>query len=85
MSICRSDFIIPAGLTRAHPCSCLTYGSLATRRSDLWRVLDCVEFATLGSEDWLNSHALLWQMGNIPSAETEDCHYAQTEITGLPA
>ena len=43
-----------------------------------WRSLEAVEFATLERVDGFNHRRLLEPIGNIPPAEAEARHYAQT-------
>lgn len=40
--------------------------------------MEAVEFATLERVDWFNHRRLLEPIGNIPPAEAEARHYAQT-------
>ena len=50
-----------------------------------WRSFEAVEFATLEWVDWFNHRRLLEPIGNMPPAEAEARHYAQTEVPALAA
>ena len=50
-----------------------------------WRSFEAVEFATLEWVDCYNNRRLLEPIGNIPPAEAEARHYAQTEAQALAA
>ena len=50
-----------------------------------WRNMEAVEFATLEWADWFNNRRLLEPIGNMPPAEAEARHYAQTKAQALAA
>lgn len=54
------------------------YKTELIRRQGPWSGLDPVEYATLEWVDWFNHRRLLEPIGNIPPAEKEADHYAQT-------
>jgi len=61
------------------------YKTELIRRQGPWRHAEHVELATLTYIDWFNNRRLHSELGDIPPAEFEAHHYAQTRaITKAP-
>jgi transposase InsO family protein len=50
-----------------------------------WRILEAVEYASLGWVDWLNNRRLLEAIGNVPPAEFEMHCLQQQAEPAIPA
>ncbi len=61
------------------------YKDEAIHRRGPWRSFEAVEYATLEWVDWFNNQRLLGPIGNIPPAEAEANHYADSENLNMAA